>query len=69
MIGDHVTLLDPVEELCLFASNEKLARWASPVPVVTVVEEIEPLERWGVLYGQWHHGKSAVTPPPGCAGS
>ncbi|MED6232643.1 hypothetical protein ATANTOWER_000468, partial [Ataeniobius toweri] len=47
MIGDRMTLFDPVEELCLFASKETLARCASPVPVVTVMEEIYSLGRSG----------------------
>ncbi|MEQ2312650.1 hypothetical protein AMECASPLE_033340, partial [Ameca splendens] len=40
MIADSLTLLDPVDELCLFVSKETLARCASPVPVVNIVEEI-----------------------------
>ncbi|MEQ2307817.1 hypothetical protein AMECASPLE_022067 [Ameca splendens] len=47
MIGDRVTLLDPVEELFLFASKETLARCACPVPVINVVEEIGSLGSLG----------------------
>ncbi|MEQ2293588.1 hypothetical protein AMECASPLE_035074, partial [Ameca splendens] len=41
-------------------------RAASPilVPRRGTVEEIGPLERGVLLYSQWHHGKSAATPPP-----
>ncbi|MED6253207.1 hypothetical protein ATANTOWER_024251 [Ataeniobius toweri] len=68
MIDDRMTLLDPVEELCLFASKETLAHCASPVPVVTVVEEIEPLERWGFYTGSSIMG-SPLLPSTSCAGS
>ncbi|MEQ2310345.1 hypothetical protein AMECASPLE_007925 [Ameca splendens] len=39
MIDDRTTLSDPVEELCLFASKETLARCAFLIPVVTIMEE------------------------------
>ncbi|MED6291329.1 hypothetical protein CHARACLAT_022480 [Characodon lateralis] len=39
MIDDRMTFSNPVEELCLFASKETLARCASPVPMITGVEE------------------------------
>ncbi|MEQ2253841.1 hypothetical protein ILYODFUR_036652 [Ilyodon furcidens] len=68
MIGDRITLLDPVEELCFFASKETLARCASPVPVITVVEEMGSLGRWGFYMASGIMG-SPLLPPLGCARS
>ncbi|MEQ2312135.1 hypothetical protein AMECASPLE_027787 [Ameca splendens] len=60
MIDDRMTLLDPVEELCLFASKETLARFSPPIPMITGGRD--RLVGEGVfLFRQWHHGNSAVT--------
>ncbi|MED6234347.1 hypothetical protein ATANTOWER_027508 [Ataeniobius toweri] len=60
MIDDRMTLLDPVEELCLFASKKTLARWVSlSRPLCDLRRRDRFLGIVGVLYGQWHHGKSA----------
>ncbi|MEQ2173373.1 hypothetical protein GOODEAATRI_031488 [Goodea atripinnis] len=59
-----MTLSDPVEELCLFASKETLARWVSlSRSLCDLRRRDRTIGKVGVLNGQWHHGKSAVTPP------
>ncbi|MED6267991.1 MAD2 mitotic arrest deficient-like 1 [Characodon lateralis] len=68
MIDDRLTPLDPVEELCLFASKETLARWASPGPVITVVEEIASLGRWGFCTGSGIMGSPLLPHFSKCAG-
>ncbi|MEQ2245969.1 hypothetical protein ILYODFUR_033573 [Ilyodon furcidens] len=68
MIDDRMTLLDPVEELCLFASKETLARCSPPIPMITGGRD--RLVGEGVLlFRQWHHGNSAVTVCLAVAGS
>ncbi|MED6264916.1 hypothetical protein CHARACLAT_020110 [Characodon lateralis] len=63
-----MTPLDPVEELCLFASKKTLAHWASPVPVVSIVEETGCSKSGAFI---WIVTTQEVRsyPFPGCVGS
>ncbi|MEQ2159057.1 hypothetical protein GOODEAATRI_018581 [Goodea atripinnis] len=70
MIDDRMTLLDPVEELCLFTSKETSARCLSdPGPTKRNSGRDRSIGKGVLLYSQWHHGKSAATPLSSVDGS
>ncbi|MEQ2304787.1 hypothetical protein AMECASPLE_030936, partial [Ameca splendens] len=70
MIDERMTLLDPVEELCLSASKETSVRCLSDPGTTKRNSGRERTIGKGVLlYSQWHHGKSAATPLSSVAGS
>ncbi|MEQ2229711.1 hypothetical protein ILYODFUR_021664, partial [Ilyodon furcidens] len=52
-----------------FCQQRDISSLPPPIPMITGVEEKDLWEKWGVLCGQWHHGKSSVTPLPSVAGS
>ncbi|MED6238028.1 hypothetical protein ATANTOWER_004887 [Ataeniobius toweri] len=69
MIDGHLTLSDPVEELCLFASKETLVRCLSGQPRSGVrMEEIGLLERGALIQtvASWELCCYSLL---GCAGS
>ncbi|MED6262307.1 hypothetical protein ATANTOWER_017563, partial [Ataeniobius toweri] len=49
--------------------KETLVRCTSPVPMITGVEEIGPLERWGIYTGSGVMGSPLLPFFLGCAGS